>query len=61
MFGHVAIEIRAGEIDEGGRWRYEFLPSENLGSGIHLAMKRHWLKNNLTELGQRYQAPFHPI
>jgi hypothetical protein len=25
----VAMGIRAGGIDEGGRWRYEFLPSEN--------------------------------
>ena len=23
----------------GGRWRYEFFPSENLGSGIHLVVR----------------------
>jgi hypothetical protein len=30
---------RHGGIDEG-RWRHEFLPSENLGSGIHLVTER---------------------
>ena len=55
--------VRAGGIDEGagGVARYEFLPSENLGSGIHLAIKRALVENYLMELGQRYQAPFLPI
>jgi hypothetical protein len=51
-----------GGIGEGADgWRCEFLPSKNLGSGIHLIMKRTLVENYLLELGRRYQSPFLPI